>query len=135
MPLDFGEPAYPYPFENDVAARRNVGNPRDGYPSVRSRRRGVHGAGRRRVAPLARTAMRTGMASLPLILLFGLGGVIGVLAVVLGTAGVWQARRHPEYRGTGRAVGAIILGTAAAVVGLPVLLLLLLGVAGGIALL
>lgn len=51
------------------------------------------------------------------------------VAVILGLAGVWQTRRHPELRGTGRAVGAITLGTASAVVGAPILLLVVVIVA------
>ena len=69
------------------------------------------------------------------ILLFGLGGLTGLVAVAMGAVAIRQIRRRPGLRGNGRAIGAIVVGTSAAVVGLPVLLLLLLGVAGVIALL
>ncbi|NDK89693.1 DUF4190 domain-containing protein [Gordonia desulfuricans] len=80
----------------------------------------------RRTAPVAQAAMISGLASMPLIPLAGLGGLVGALAVVLGLVGAFQIGRRPDYRGTGRAITGIVLGTGSAIVGLPILFLVLL---------
>ncbi|MGW0037988.1 DUF4190 domain-containing protein [Gordonia sp. NPDC003376] len=80
----------------------------------------------RRTAPVAQAAMISGLASVPLIPLAGLGGVVGALAAVLGLVGALQIGRRSDYRGTGRAITGIVLGTGSAIVGLPILFLVLL---------
>lgn len=68
----------------------------------------------------------TALAAFPLIPVLGIGGVAGLMSIALGAAGVRQIHRHPaRYRGSGRAVTGIILGTIAAVIGIPILLLVL----------
>ena len=68
----------------------------------------------------------TALAAFPLIPVLGIGGVAGLMSIALGAAGVRQIHRHPtRYRGSGRAVTGIVLGTIAAVIGIPILLLVL----------
>ena len=73
----------------------------------------------------ANAALIGGLVSVPLVLLLGIGGVLGVLAVILGVVGVRQVRREPLARGNGRAITGIVLGTGSAVIGIPILALVL----------
>lgn len=77
-----------------------------------------------RTSGLCSAALALAVTSVPLLLLFGVGAILGMLAVVLGIAGVRQVNRDPHvYRGSGRAIGAIIVGTGSTLVGAPFLLL------------
>ncbi|MGW0455846.1 DUF4190 domain-containing protein [Gordonia sputi] len=79
-----------------------------------------------RTSPLTTASLVTALAAFPLIPVLGIGGVAGLMSIALGAAGVRQIHRHPtRYRGSGRAVTGIILGTIAAVIGIPILLLVL----------
>lgn len=81
---------------------------------------------RPRTSPLTTASLVTALAAFPLIPVLGIGGVVGLLSMVLGAAGVRQIHRHPtRYRGSGRAVTGIVLGTIAAVIGIPIMLLVL----------
>lgn len=73
----------------------------------------------------ATAALISGLVSVPLVLLLGIGGILGVLAVILGVVGVRQIRRDPLARGTGRAITGIVVGTGSAVIGIPILALVL----------
>ncbi|MFT4041672.1 MAG: DUF4190 domain-containing protein [Gordonia sp. (in: high G+C Gram-positive bacteria)] len=80
-----------------------------------------------RQAPAASAALVSGLAALALIPAAGIGGIVGLIAIILGATGIRQINRNPtQYHGNGRAVSAIILGTIAALIGIPVLLLVLL---------
>ena len=80
---------------------------------------------RPRTSPLTTASLVTALAAFPLIPVLGIGGVVGLLSMVLGAAGVRQIHRHPtRYRGSGRAVTGIVLGTIAAVIGIPIILAL-----------
>lgn len=86
----------------------------------------------KRPAPATATAaVVASSASLPLALL-GVGAVLGFLGVVLGIVAVVQIGSGPQIgsgqqrrQGTGRAVAAIVMGTASVVVGTPILLVIL----------
>ena len=80
---------------------------------------------RGRTAPAATAAVVCGVASVPLTLALGIGGVLGILAIILGVTAVRTIRRTPGMRGTGRAVASIVMGTGSALVGLPILALVL----------
>ncbi|WHU48354.1 DUF4190 domain-containing protein [Gordonia sp. L191] len=80
---------------------------------------------RGRTAPAATAAVVCGVASVPLTLALGIGGVLGILAIISGVAAVRTIRRTPGMRGTGRAVASIVMGTGSALVGLPILALVL----------
>ncbi|MGV9481111.1 DUF4190 domain-containing protein [Gordonia aichiensis] len=80
---------------------------------------------RTRPAPLSTASLVTALAALPLVPVLGIGGVLGVLSVALGAAGVRQINRKPGYHGSARAITGIVLGTIAALIGVPVLLLVL----------
>ncbi|MYR08768.1 hypothetical protein GTV32_21725 [Gordonia sp. SID5947] len=81
---------------------------------------------RKRPAPgTATAAVVASSVSLPLALL-GIGAILGFVGVVLGIAAVVQIGSGPERRqGTGRAVTAIVAGTASVIVGTPILLVIL----------
>ncbi|WP_044508140.1 hypothetical protein [Gordonia sp. KTR9] len=82
--------------------------------------------GGRPVAPAASLALTTGLISIPLTLVLGLGAVLGLVAVVSGAVAVRQVRRAPaERKGTGRAITGIVTGAGSMVVGGPILLLVL----------
>lgn len=82
--------------------------------------------GGRPVAPAASLALTTGLISIPLTLVLGLGAILGLVAVVSGVIGVKQVRRAPaERKGTGRAITGIMTGAGSMVVGGPILLLVL----------
>lgn len=80
---------------------------------------------RTRPAPLSTASLVTALAALPLVPVLGIGGVLGVLSVALGAAGVRQINRKPGCHGSARAITGIVLGTIAALIGVPVLLLVL----------
>lgn len=81
----------------------------------------------RTVAPAASLALTTGLLSVPGILVFGLGALLGMIAVVSGAVALRQINRAPTTRyGTGRAVAGIITGTGSVLVGGPILLVVLL---------
>ncbi|MFE0750414.1 DUF4190 domain-containing protein [Gordonia sp. NPDC058843] len=83
--------------------------------------------GGRPVAPAASLALTTGLISIPLTLVLGLGAILGVVAVVSGVVAVKQVRRAPaERKGTGRAITGIVTGAGSMVVGGPILFLVLL---------
>ncbi|UPG67357.1 DUF4190 domain-containing protein [Gordonia hongkongensis] len=83
--------------------------------------------GGRSVAPAASLALTSGLISLPLTLLLGLGAILGLIAVVAGAVGVRQVRRAPaERKGTGRAITGIVTGAGSVIVGGPILFLVLL---------
>ncbi|GAA3697805.1 hypothetical protein GCM10022238_12210 [Gordonia hankookensis] len=81
---------------------------------------------KKRPAPGSATAaVVASSVSLPLALL-GVGAVLGFLGVVLGIAALVQIGSGAQRRqGTGRAVAAIVMGTASVVVGTPILLVIL----------
>ncbi|PKZ63898.1 hypothetical protein CYJ73_19580 [Gordonia terrae] len=82
--------------------------------------------GGRPVAPAASLALTTGLISIPLTLVLGLGAILGLVAVVSGVIGVKQVRRaRAERKGTGRAITGIMTGAGSMVVGGPILLLVL----------
>ncbi|MGV9827725.1 MULTISPECIES: DUF4190 domain-containing protein [unclassified Gordonia (in: high G+C Gram-positive bacteria)] len=81
----------------------------------------------RRTAPASAVALILALTSVPLILMAGVGGVLGLLSIALGAVGIRQARRDPvRYHGNGRAVVAIVLGTMSMMIGLPILMVVLL---------
>lgn len=83
--------------------------------------------GGRPVAPAASLALTTGLISIPLTLVLGLGAILGLVAVVSGAVAVKQVRRAPaERKGTGRAITGIVTGAGSMVVGGPILFLVLL---------
>lgn len=83
--------------------------------------------GGRSVAPAASLALTTGLISIPLTLLLGLGAILGLVAVVAGAVGIRQVRRAPaERKGTGRAIAGIVTGAGSVIVGGPILFLVLL---------
>lgn len=77
----------------------------------------------RKTAPAVSWAFTSALASLPLLLLFGAGAILGALAVVLGIIGVAQVNSSDQYKGSGRAAAAITIGLTSTLVGTPVLLL------------
>lgn len=83
-------------------------------------------ARRRTSSPLTTAALCTALVSVPLVLVLGLGGLTGLLAIALGAGGIRQVNRQPaQLRGRGRAVAAIVLGAGSALIGLPILLFVL----------
>lgn len=83
--------------------------------------------GGRPVAPAASLALTTGLISIPLTLVLGLGAILGLVAVVSGAVAVKQVRRAPaDRKGTGRAITGIVTGAGSMVVGGPILFLVLL---------
>lgn len=76
-----------------------------------------------RVSGWATAALTVGLVAVPLSLV-GVGAILGVLAVGLGVGGVVHAG-GAAHRGKGRAVTGIILGAGSAVVGTPILLVML----------
>lgn len=75
-------------------------------------------------SPWASASLAVALVSIPLILLAGLGAILGVVSVILGVGGIVQIARDPErYRGYGRAVSALMIGTGTAIVGTPFLAL------------
>lgn len=57
------------------------------------------------------------------LVIFGLGGLLGLLALIFGILGLVRANRYPEGGGTGHSVTAIVLGVLI-ILGLIALLLL-----------
>lgn len=78
-----------------------------------------------RTSMLANAAMIGGLASIPLVLLLGVGGILGILAVVAGAVSIHQLRRQPGRPGTARAITGIVAGTGSALVGVPILAVVL----------
>ncbi|MGC4933557.1 DUF4190 domain-containing protein [Gordonia sp. DT30] len=76
---------------------------------------------RTRTTPAATASMVCGLAAVPLTVALGLGGLLGVVAVVLGLVSIRTIRREPGCRGTGQALTGVVLGTGSAVIGLPIL--------------
>ncbi len=77
-----------------------------------------------RSSGMSTAALVLALMSVPLLLLFGLGAIPGFAAIGLGIAGVRQVSRNPQaYRGSGRAVTGIIVGTGSVIIGAPFLLL------------
>ncbi|AZG48360.1 DUF4190 domain-containing protein [Gordonia insulae] len=98
-----------------------------------------HPSTRRPTVAAATAGLVTSLVSLPLALI-GIGAVVGLIGVVLGIVGLVQISSRKRMaagqagirqadvartRGTGRAVAAIIMGTASVVVGAPILLVIL----------
>ena len=83
-------------------------------------------SGHRRTARLATASVVTGCVAAPLVVLGGIGGILGILAVVLGVVSIRQIDHSPELYGKVRAVVGIVAGAGSALVGIPILLLLLL---------
>ncbi|MFW0795585.1 DUF4190 domain-containing protein [Gordonia sp. CPCC 205515] len=80
---------------------------------------------RSQVSGASSTALALAIAAVPLSLV-GIGAILGMLAIVLGGVGIRQVAKAPtEYHGNGRAITAIVLGTGSALVGTPILLLIM----------
>jgi uncharacterized membrane protein len=62
-------------------------------------------------------ALVTGILSLPLVFLFGLGVLLGIVAVILGVIAVRRANRG-EGSGRGMAIGGIVTGAISVVLGI-----------------
>lgn len=92
-------------------------------PSVAIPPRAVaHPRQRAQVSGAASAALASALAAVPLSIV-GIGAVLGLVAIVLGVVGIRQVAREPMYRGNGRAITAIVLGTGSVLVGTPILLL------------
>ncbi|GAC66287.1 hypothetical protein [Gordonia soli] len=80
---------------------------------------------RSRPSGRASAALALSLVSLPLLLLFGLGAILGSIAVVLGISAVRQISRQPDVHGNGRAITGVVVGTGSAIVGTPFLVITL----------
>lgn len=74
-------------------------------------------------APLARWSLATALASVPLVAVFGVGAILGVVAILLGIGGIAQATSNDHYRGTSKATTSIVIGMVSTMVGIPLMLL------------
>lgn len=74
-------------------------------------------------APLARWSLATALASVPLVAVFGIGAVLGIVAVLLGIGGIAQATSNDHYRGAAKATTSIVIGMLSTIVGIPLMLL------------
>lgn len=72
---------------------------------------------------LAITALVLGILSLPLLIFFGLGALLGVVAVVLGIVAVRKVKQG-QASGRGMAIGGIVLGAISVVLGIFVVIAL-----------
>jgi O-antigen ligase len=76
---------------------------------------------------LATASLVVGIASIPALLLCGLGALGGLVAIVLGILGISRSGRTPGSPGKGQAIGGIAVGTVAVLAGLAILAVLALG--------
>lgn len=67
---------------------------------------------------VAIAALVVGIVSLLLFWAFGLGAVLGIVAVILGVKGTNAAKKHPARPGNGLAVGGIVTGVIGILAGL-----------------
>ena len=107
-----------------------LSNP-DPLPSAAAARSRViptpYRATRQVAAPASSLALTLALLSLPLVLVGGVGAITGFASIVSAAAGIRQIRKQPlRYKGNGRSVAAIIIGTGCALCGTPVLLLVML---------
>lgn len=81
---------------------------------------------RRRTAPASSAALTLALLSMPLVLLAGVGLFTGFASIVCAAFGIRQVRRDPQrYRGNGKNVAAIVIGTGCMMFSAPLLLLAL----------
>ncbi len=78
---------------------------------------GAGGAGASGSNGMAIGALVTGILSLPLLLLFGFGALLGVVAVILGIIALRRAGRYGG-QGRGQAIGGIVTGAISVVLGI-----------------
>jgi hypothetical protein len=72
---------------------------------------------------MAVTALVLGIVSLPLLIFFGLGGLLGIAAVVVGIIAVRRVNRG-EATGRGMAIGGIATGAISALLGVLIIIAL-----------
>jgi hypothetical protein len=66
---------------------------------------------------LATTALVLGLVSLPLLIFFGLGALLGIAAIVVGAVALRRAKRG-EAGGRGMAIGGIVAGAVSVLLGI-----------------
>jgi hypothetical protein len=72
---------------------------------------------------MATTALILGIVSLPMLIFFGLGALLGIAAVVVGIIAVRRANRG-EASGRGMAIGGIVTGAISVVLGILIVIAL-----------